>query len=128
MPPTSGVVVYAVDPTRVAAFYERVAGLSRTVTARGHLVLESESFQLVVVRVPDGIAAGIELADPPVRREDTAVKPAFVVADLAGARAAAAATGGVLDPPEREWRWQGWRVCDGHDPEGNVLQLREEKA
>ena len=29
---------------------------------------------------------------------------------------------------EREWEFDGDRVCDGHDPEGNVLQLRERVA
>ncbi len=128
MPPTSGLVVYALDPDRVAAFYEQAAGLTPSATTPHHLVLESESFQLVVLRVPDDIAAEIEVSDPPVRREDTAVKPALVVADLAEARAAAARTGGMVDPPEREWRWQRWTVCDGHDPEGNVVQLRQERA
>ena len=33
--------------------------------------------------------------------------------------------GGLVDPPEREWTAGGLRACDGHDPEGNVLQLRE---
>jgi len=26
---------------------------------------------------------------------------------------------------EREWTYRGRRVCDGHDPEGNVFQAAE---
>ena len=37
----------------------------------------------------------------------------------------AARHGGALDPTAREWQFQSQRVCDGHDPEGNVIQLRE---
>jgi hypothetical protein len=30
-----------------------------------------------------------------------------------------------LNPPDAEWLFEGSRVCDGHDPEGNVFQLRQ---
>jgi hypothetical protein len=26
---------------------------------------------------------------------------------------------------EREWEFEGAKVCDGHDPEGNVFQIRQ---
>jgi hypothetical protein len=31
----------------------------------------------------------------------------------------------MLDPAASEWTWRGLRHCDGHDPEGNVIQLRQ---
>ena len=127
MAAAAGLVVYALDPARVGAFYEQAAGLVVTGSTEERVVLEAGAFQVVVVRVPAEVAADIEVTEPPQRREDTALKPAFSVGDLAAARAAAARAGGVLDPPEREWRWQGWTVCDGHDPEGNVVQLRTER-
>jgi hypothetical protein len=30
-----------------------------------------------------------------------------------------------LNPTDKEWRFQGFKVCDGLDPEGNVIQFRE---
>ena len=33
--------------------------------------------------------------------------------------------GGAIDAPQREWHFDGATVCDGYDPEGNILQLRE---
>jgi hypothetical protein len=30
-----------------------------------------------------------------------------------------------MNPVEREWRFEDAKVCDGHDPEGNVFQLRQ---
>jgi hypothetical protein len=36
-----------------------------------------------------------------------------------------AGAGGELNPPDKEFAARGFRACDGHDPEGNVLQLRE---
>ena len=29
----------------------------------------------------------------------------------------------MIDPAEREWSFQGYVRCDGHDPEGNVIQV-----
>ena len=31
----------------------------------------------------------------------------------------------MFNPPEKEWHFQGQRVCDGCDPEGNMIQVRE---
>lgn len=121
----AGAVLYVTDVERVSAFYEAVAGLPVTHREADHIVLESPAFQLVVLSIPDRIAATITIATPPVRRENTAIKPVFFIADIAAARIAAAQLGGELNPPEREWTFQGHRVCDGHDPEGNVLQFRE---
>jgi len=47
------------------------------------------------------------------------------VASLAEARAEAPSLGGALYPSDREWEGKGFRACDGYDPEGNILQLRE---
>ena len=52
------------------------------------------------------------------------MKPLLPVASLDEARAAAASLGGIVDGVEREWDWRGATVVDGHDPEGNVFQLR----
>ena len=125
---TVGAVVYAKDVARLSRFYAEVAGLAVTHEEQGHVILETQAFQLVVVAVPARIAERIQIASPPVRREDTAVKLCFAVPSLAAARSLVARLGGELNGSEREWQFQGNRVCDGHDPEGNVLQLRENEA
>jgi predicted enzyme related to lactoylglutathione lyase len=122
----AGAVVFAKDVARVSRFYAEVAGLEIVHEVADHVVLESGDCELVVVAIPPAVAAGIHIATPPVRRENTAVKLVFRVDDLESARVAARTAGGALNPPEREWEFQGARVCDGHDPEGNVLQLRQE--
>jgi len=117
--------VYAVDVPWVASFYEMVAGLARTTTEPGYVILESPGFELAVVEIPAHLAQEIALATPAVRREDTPVKLAFFVPSIAHAREVASTLGGVIDPVDREWSFQGNLVCDGNDPEGNVLQLRQ---
>ncbi|MGZ4614839.1 MAG: VOC family protein [Actinomycetes bacterium] len=127
MPPqiTAGTVVYAKDLARLSAFYAAVTGLPVTESEQDSVVLESAAFQLVVVQIPAHLAASIEVAVPPDRREDTALKPVFFVPSITAVRAAVADLGGELDPPACEWRFQRWLVCDGHDPEGSVIQVRE---
>lgn len=121
---TGGATVYAKDLQKVARFYESTFALQRILHEDDFVALEREGHEIVVVRIPDHIARTFEIASPPARREDSAVKLVFVVESIEAARASAMETGGVIDPPGREWTFRGMRVCDGHDPEGNVVQAR----
>jgi len=124
-PFNAGVIVYAKDIHRLARFYAAVADLEVMHEVADHVVLESETVEVVIVAIPADIAARIVIKTPPDKREATAYKVAFAVKSLADARAAAQANEGELYPPGKEWSFQGLRVCDGVDPEGNVFQLRE---
>jgi predicted enzyme related to lactoylglutathione lyase len=124
-PVTAAAVLYAKDVAGVSAFYAAVAGLAVTESEPGHVTLEARGFQLVVVAVPPHVAARIAIESPPVRREDTPVKLVFFVRSLDAATAEVARLGGQMNPPERAWAFQGATVLDGHDPEGNVFQLRQ---
>jgi catechol 2,3-dioxygenase-like lactoylglutathione lyase family enzyme len=121
----AGTVIYAAELERMSAFYAAATGLRVSRSEPNYVVLESATFQLVLHAIPAEIAVTFEIADPPVRREDAAVKPVFEVPSIGVARKAAADHGGQLDEPEREWQFERWVVCDGHDPEGNVVQFRE---
>lgn len=122
----SGAVLFAKDPERVARFYEVVAGLKVTHAGTDIIVLESPGSQLLVHPIPPKIARTIDITIPPKRRTNTAVKLVFAVKSIAAARAAAAALGGELNPPARMFEARGFRACDGLDPEGNVIQFRED--
>jgi predicted enzyme related to lactoylglutathione lyase len=121
-------VIYAKDVARVGVFYAKVAGLTLSQPEPGYASLESPALQLFIVAMNPGIAAQVHIAQPPVPREDTALKFIFPVASIADARPLAAEGGGVLKPAAAEWEFNGHRHCDGHDPEGNVFQLRERVA
>jgi catechol 2,3-dioxygenase-like lactoylglutathione lyase family enzyme len=120
----SGAVLYAKDVDRIVAFYSAVLGLRPADRDVDHVVLESPGFQLVVLRIPRDIASGIEITVPPARRAKAAIKLVFFVPDIADVRASADACGGVMNPTATEWSFQGFTVCDGLDPEGNVIQFR----
>jgi predicted enzyme related to lactoylglutathione lyase len=119
-------VIYAKDLDRVSAFYESVAGLSIGAPEATYVVLTGDGFRLFVVALPHWLSRDIVISDPPARREDTPIKLVLPVASLAAARETAPTYGGVVDPADREWVFDGTRVCDGHDPEGNVMQLAEQ--
>jgi predicted enzyme related to lactoylglutathione lyase len=121
----AGAVVFAKDIVRVAKFYEELFSIPPVHSERDHIVLESSQCQLVVHAIPKKIADSIEIAVPPARRTETPIKLFFFVASLAEARAKAMALGGELNPEKSEWVARGFRACDGHDPEGNVVQVRE---
>jgi predicted enzyme related to lactoylglutathione lyase len=119
----TGVVLFAGDVDRVAAFYAAVLGFEETARADDHVVMESGGFQLVVHRAIGGVPTASE-GDPPARRASGAFKPVFFVPSVSTLREVIARHGGVIEPPEREWTFQGAIVCDACDPEGNVIQLR----
>jgi len=120
-----GAVLYAKNVELVSHFYQHVAGLDVVRVEKDHVVLGSRNVELVVLQVPAPLAQSINVESPVKRRTDTPIKLVFPVSSIAEARAAAALYQGELNPPERQWEFQGCLVCDGHDPEGNVLQLRE---
>lgn len=125
---SSGAVLFAKDIHRVATFYQAMLPLAAVVSEQDHIVLESPACQLVIHGIPKHIADTFTIKSPPERREDAAIKLFFLVDSLADARAAAPALGGALNPASAEWEWRGLRICDGHDPEGNVIQFRERIA
>jgi catechol 2,3-dioxygenase-like lactoylglutathione lyase family enzyme len=124
--PDAGVVLFANDVRRLAAFYEAVTSMRRTHEEPGLIVLASPHSELILHSIPPQIAAQYPVATPPVVREDTAIKPFFRVASLAVARVAASLQGGALRPVADEWGARGFRACEAHDPEGNVIQFRED--
>ena len=118
-------VVYAKNKRRVSAFYRRTLGVEPIEEASSHDLLRGNGVELVIHAIPRKYAAGIDIARPPHVRTETPLKPVFFVDSLDAARAAAVATGGALQPPEKAWRYDGAVVLDGYDPEGNVVQFRQ---
>jgi predicted enzyme related to lactoylglutathione lyase len=120
-----GLVVFAQHKARVSAFYQRTLGLDVVESDRTHDLLRGQGYEVVVHTIPPRHAAGITIATPPQPRDETPFKPTFVVASLDAVREAAQATGGVLKPAERAWRFRGHVVLDGWDPEGNIVQFKQ---
>jgi len=92
------------------------------------VLLEAPYFQLVILQIPERIAANITIDKPPRKRENTPIKLFLNVSSIENARLTAKGHGGELNGPENEWKFHGVKRCDGIDPEGNVFQLQEAPA
>jgi hypothetical protein len=122
----TGAVLFAKSPDRVAAFYSVVLRLSEAGRDDDHILLESSGFQLVVHRIIVEGSAAREITLPPTRRATAAFKPVFFVPSISRLRGVVEKQGGVMEPADKEWSFNGVVVCDGLDPEGNVIQFRED--
>jgi predicted enzyme related to lactoylglutathione lyase len=121
----TGAVIFVRDLRKVVDFYAEVIGLRRARDADDYALLERGSYQLVVHKFPDHVAGAAFASSELIVREDCALKLVFFVDSLAEAREAAIRLGGLLQGSERVWAFDGTLVCDGCDPEGNVIQLRQ---
>ena len=124
-PLRTGAVIFAKDVAQVTTFYRELLSMAVAHTEPELVVLESNDIQLVIHGIPKRIADSFTIANPPEPRDDASIKLFFPVASLAATRAAAAALGGRLAPPAKEWEARGFRASEGVDPEGNVVQFRE---
>ncbi|MFZ6758461.1 VOC family protein [Undibacterium sp. Ji50W] len=119
-----GAVIYAKNLTGLRHFYAQITHCDVSQADATYAILTLAQFQLVIHAIPRHIAESINIKTPPERRGDTAIKLILPVTDISQARQTAARLGGQIDAPEREWEFQHCRICDGHDPEGNVFQVR----
>jgi predicted enzyme related to lactoylglutathione lyase len=118
-------VIYVVDLPKMGAFYEQCFGLVTVASDDSYRLLESEAWTLTLVKAPSRIAATITITDPPRRRADAPVKLTFAVRSIATTRARAAELGGQIDSSDTQWVFLDSLRCDGIDPEGNVILLRQ---
>ena len=124
----SGTLIYAKDLALLAAFYCELLSMSEVHASQELVVLRSSDGRLrngdlIVHQIPVHIAETIAVESPPVLRDDTAIKPFFVVASFVEAHARATSLGGALVGPQYEG--PGFRLTNAYDPEGNIIQLRE---
>lgn len=125
----SGAVLYAKNVTALKHFYQNLLALNdKSVhVAPDHVAINTPAFQLVLVEVPADVAESIVIESPPRIRSEVSVKLVFDVPSIKDARVVSAHYGGEVWPEAREWDFDAFRVCDGRDPEGNVIQLRQQR-
>jgi len=119
-----GAVIFAADVDRVARFYEVLLMMSPVHIEDGLRVIASDRTELVIHQIPPHLVEPTTESPPPAR-EDTAIKPFFIVPSLDKAREMAPLLGGYLFPANREFVARRFRACNACDPEGNVIQFRE---
>ena len=123
--PSVGFVIFAKNKKLVSTFYRIALGLTLEKSDHDHDVLASDSYQIVIHAIAESVAKNIEIAVPPKPREETPIKPVFVVSDFEQLRRDIEKTGGFLKPTSQSWLIRGFIVLDGWDPEGNIVQFKK---
>lgn len=119
-------VLFVGNVPDMAEFYRDLASMTVIQADSDHVVLEIEGLQLTIHALPsEPISKSIDPQNLQIR-EDSYWKLCFPVGRIVEAREKAHRLGGLIKPPEAEWEARGFRACDGHDPEGNVIQVREQ--
>ena len=123
--PAPAVVVFVTDVQRVSAFYRELGSMQTLVQDDSHCVLATDGFQVTVHALRGEPGAKTNAQGQVLLRRDSYLKLCLPVPSIALARTVAERYGGAIKSPEFEWEARGFRACDGHDPEGNVIQVRE---
>lgn len=121
---SASAVLFARDARRVARFYTAVFGAIPVSEDESRVALDLRGFRLVIHAIPAHLAKDVEIGDPPVRREMTAIRLDYPVDDLVMARHAAASLGGGIDDAPPPWAGPDSRFFLGFDPEGNVFGVK----
>jgi predicted enzyme related to lactoylglutathione lyase len=118
-------VLFTFDMEQIARFYREIIGMRFMRADSDHVVLENESFRLIVHLIKALNGDKISRSVPPVIRQKNPIKLSFAVDSIANARAIAPSLGGSVYGPEQEWFYDSMKICEGWDPDGNVFQLVE---
>ena len=118
----SSLVVFSINVRRLAVFYEAVLDAEPLDESSEDIRLINERDEILIHSVPKKIAKDIDIASPPVPRENSPLKPVFDVVSLERALGRVEAMGGVVT--SRGFSVDGLTRRDVLDPDGNVIQLR----
>jgi predicted enzyme related to lactoylglutathione lyase len=119
-------VLFAKDLERMATFYSVALGMKRGTSDEHHVVLQRSDFELIVHQIPNHIAHGIEIADPPARREAGSLRLDYPVESIESSRSLAKSFGGGIDEVPPPWAERGTNFYLGYDPEGNVFGVSQQ--
>jgi predicted enzyme related to lactoylglutathione lyase len=120
-------VLFAKNHEQVAAFYSSVLGIKPGAQDEHHTSLQHGEFELIIHQIPNHIAAEIEIADPPVRREAGAIRLDYPIEDVESSRKLARSLGGEIDKAPPPWAEKDTDFYLGYDPEGNVFGVEADQ-
>ncbi|MFZ6798777.1 hypothetical protein [Undibacterium sp. Di24W] len=122
--PSVCMVLFVTDVARMTNFYRTIAAMQILHEEASYAILNIAGFELVIHALYGEPSPRIPSAGTVLVREDSYTKLCLPVVNIAASRQTASELGGLIKPTEHEWVARGVRACDGHDPEGNVLQVR----
>ncbi len=122
----ASLVIFSIDVSRLADFYQSLLSATSRVESSGDIRLANERDEVLIHSVPKHIARTIDISSPPAPRSDNPIKPIVDVPSLELALAVVRTSGGVVT--DVHFSYDGLTRHDVLDPDGNVIQLREQTA
>lgn len=115
-------MLYVKDLERMKQFYADMLALapSNVHWTDSWATFDAGGVRFALHAIPAALAQAIEIASPPVPREQAPVKLIFEVDDVEAARERLESLG--IQTLRRPWQNPG-EACDAVDPEGNVFQF-----
>ena len=115
-----GLVIYAQDLKKLALFYAEALEFNQQDFDDQYIRLTNGDAEIVILQVAEDYKT--TQTSP---RYSSAIKPVlFVHQPLSDIRKSVKSYGGFLKAEDCEWQFNHMNVCDGHDPEGNIFQIR----
>ena len=121
-------VLFAKNLERVARFYSEALELTRVSEDASYVLLKQGGFELIIHQIPKPVADGIEISEPPLRREVGALRLDYPIRDVKVGRTLAKSLGGAIDESPPPWADNGTNFYLGFDPEGNVFGVSQQPA
>lgn len=119
----TGLVIYASSIERLIDFYSHVLELEVIESDNTYALLNDDSFELVLIETE--ISKKSKNSYEP--RETTPLKPTFFIDSSLGVISEKIKDKGGFVYSPKNWEFEGRQVCDAHDCEGNIFQLRVNK-
>lgn len=113
-------LVFVKDLERMKQFYAGMLGVQPADHNAAWAAFDTGGARFALHAIPAEIAQHIQIASPPLPREQAPVKLIFEVPDVESARARLESLGAKT--LRRPWQQPG-EACDAVDPEGNVFQI-----
>jgi predicted enzyme related to lactoylglutathione lyase len=116
----TGLVIYASSVGQLVEFYTQVFGYEVIESDNTYALLNEGDAELVLLETE--VSKNVKNTYKP--RETTPLKPVFFTdSSLSDISKKIKENGGSVYPP-KNWDFGGRQVCDAHDCEGNIFQLR----
>ena len=119
----SSLVLFVNDLATMKKFYADLLAYQVSEEVESFARMSSGSDELVLHQIPEEYLE--QISNPPKLREDCVWKPTFTVDSVATSRAVAIELGGAVADESRQWELGDYVYCNGNDPEGNVIQVRQ---
>lgn len=119
----SKIVLWVSDMDAQVNFYSSLLDVKQAIREPGFAELSSETNTVLMHELPQEYRASVPLTAQLKAQQEVAIKPVFVVTDIAAVRENVSSTLGTIQGSEKTYGASTY--LDVVDPEGNIIQLEQ---